>query len=54
MIGERIRDRVAASKRKETWMGGSVPVGYDVHERKLLVNREEKTFRESLWLYVHA
>ena len=41
VIGERIRDKVAASKRKGIWMGGSVPIGYDVRERKLLVNESE-------------
>ena len=41
VIGERIRDKVAASKRKGIWMGGSVPIGYDVRERKLLVNASE-------------
>ncbi|MGO9451294.1 MAG: recombinase family protein, partial [Candidatus Binataceae bacterium] len=41
VIGERIRDKVAASKRKGIWMGGSVPIGYDVRERKLLVNENE-------------
>ena len=41
VIGERIRDKVAASKRKGIWMGGSVPVGYDVRNRRLIVNSEE-------------
>ena len=41
VIGERIRDKIAASKRKGMWMGGSVPMGYDVRERKLLVNHDE-------------
>jgi site-specific DNA recombinase len=41
VIGERIRDKVAASKRKGMWMGGVVPMGYEVRERKLLVNRDE-------------
>ena len=41
VIGERIRDKVAASKRKGIWMGGSVPIGYDVRDRKLLVNESE-------------
>jgi site-specific DNA recombinase len=41
VIGERIRDKVAASKRKGIWMGGSVPMGYDIRERKLLVNYDE-------------
>jgi site-specific DNA recombinase len=41
LIGERIRDKVAASKRKGIWMGGPVPLGYDVHQRKLVVNPDE-------------
>ena len=35
IAGERIRDKVAASKRKGMWMGGNVPLGYDVKDRKL-------------------
>jgi DNA invertase Pin-like site-specific DNA recombinase len=38
---ERIRDKIAASKRKGMWMGGPVPLGYDVENRKLVVNRFE-------------
>jgi site-specific DNA recombinase len=41
VIGERIRDKVAASKRKGIWMGGVLPLGYDVHERKLVVKHDE-------------
>jgi DNA invertase Pin-like site-specific DNA recombinase len=41
VIGERIRDKVAASKRKGIWMGGVLPLGYGVHERKLVVNHDE-------------
>jgi DNA invertase Pin-like site-specific DNA recombinase len=41
VAGERIRDKIAASKRKGMWMGGMVPLGYDVKERKLVVNRKE-------------
>jgi site-specific DNA recombinase len=41
VIGERIRDKVAASKRKGIWMGGVAPIGYDVRERKLVVNEKE-------------
>ncbi|MEO7892220.1 MAG: recombinase family protein, partial [Vicinamibacterales bacterium] len=37
----RVRDKVAASKRKGMWMGGSVPLGYDVLDRKLVINRDE-------------
>ncbi len=41
VIGERVRDKIAASKRKGMWMGGYLPLGYDVVERKLIVNEEE-------------
>jgi site-specific DNA recombinase len=41
VIGERIRDKVAGSKRKGMWMGGTTPMGYDVRERKLVVNQHE-------------
>jgi DNA invertase Pin-like site-specific DNA recombinase len=41
VIGERVRDKVAASKRKGMWMGGCPPLGYDIVEKKLLVNPKE-------------
>ena len=41
VTGERIRDKIAASKRKGMWMGGTIPLGYDLKERKLIVNPEE-------------
>lgn len=41
IAGERIRDKIAASKAKGMWMGGSVPLGYDLRERKLIINDEE-------------
>jgi hypothetical protein len=41
IAGERIRDKVAASKKKGMWMGGNVPLGYDVTDRKLIVNESE-------------
>src|SRR6187401_2868709 len=41
VIGERIRDKIAASRRKGMWMGGFVPLGYDVKDRKLVVNEPE-------------
>ena len=41
IAGERIRDKIAASKAKGMWMGGNVPLGYDVMERKLIVNATE-------------
>jgi len=46
VTGERIRDKIAASKKKGIWMGGFVPLGYDAVERKLLINAQEaKTVR---------
>jgi site-specific DNA recombinase len=41
VTGERIRDKIAASKRKGMWMGGRVPLGYDLKDRKLIINRRE-------------
>jgi site-specific DNA recombinase len=41
VTGERIRDKIAASKRKGMWMGGAVPMGYDLEARKLVANAKE-------------
>jgi DNA invertase Pin-like site-specific DNA recombinase len=41
VTGERIRDKIAASKRKGLWMGGVPPLGYDVANRLLVVNESE-------------
>jgi DNA invertase Pin-like site-specific DNA recombinase len=41
VTGERIRDKISASKKKGMWMGGYPPLGYDVKERKLIVNEAE-------------
>lgn len=41
VTGERIRDKIAASKKKGMWMGGQPPLGYDVRDRKLVVNEKE-------------
>jgi DNA invertase Pin-like site-specific DNA recombinase len=41
VTGERIRDKIAASKKKGMWMGGYPPLGYDVKDRKLVVNETE-------------
>ncbi len=38
VTGERIRDKIAASKKKGMWMGGLPSLGYDVDDRKLVVN----------------
>ena len=41
VTGERIRDKIAASKKKGMWMGGNVPLGYTVVDRKLLIQEPE-------------
>ena len=41
VIGERIRDKVAASRRRGMWMGGTVPLGYRVENRKLVIDDRE-------------
>ena len=41
VTGERIRDKIAASKRKGIWMGGCPSIGYDVCDRRLVVNQAE-------------
>ena len=41
VTGERIRDKIAASKKKGMWMGGLPALGYDVQNRKLVVNEQE-------------
>lgn len=46
LSSERVRDKVAASRKKGKWMGGSVPLGYDSKDKKLVVNPSEaKTVR---------
>jgi site-specific DNA recombinase len=53
VIGERIRDKVAASKRRGMWMGGTAPIGYDVRQRKLEINQgEAKTVRDIFQRYL--
>src|SRR5258705_3128143 len=41
VTSERIRDKIAASKRKGLWVGGMVPLGYDTKDRKISVNEPE-------------
>ena len=53
VISERVRDKIAASKRKGMWMGGPVPLGYDVVARKLIPNdAEAETVRTIMRRYV--
>lgn len=52
VTGERIRDKFAASKKRGMWMGGNVPLGYDIKDRKLVVNKKEaETVRTIFGLY---
>ena len=41
VTGERIRDKIAASKRRGMWMGGTVALGYDVSDHRLVINPAE-------------
>jgi len=41
VTGERIRDKIAASKRKGLWVGGMVPLGYESRERTLVIHEQE-------------
>lgn len=41
VTGERIRDKIAASKRRGLWMGGIPPLGYDLRDRRLVLNKAE-------------
>jgi site-specific DNA recombinase len=43
VIGERIRDKVAASRKKGKWMGGWTPLGYEVRDRKLIIHEADAT-----------
>jgi site-specific DNA recombinase len=53
VTGERIRDKIAASKKKGMWMGGLPSLGYDVKDRKLIVNETEaETVRHIFQRYV--
>jgi len=52
MITERTRDKIAAARRRGKWTGGTVPLGYDVVDKKLVVNQAEATLvREVFDLY---
>jgi site-specific DNA recombinase len=49
VIGERIRDKFAASRRKGMWMGGWAPLGYEVRDRKLVVNEVDARLVKSIF-----
>jgi len=53
VTGERIRDKIAASKRKGMWMGGTPSLGYDVSDRRLVINAAEaETVRQIFQRYL--
>jgi DNA invertase Pin-like site-specific DNA recombinase len=53
VTGERIRDKIAASKKKGRWMGGFVPIGCSANERTLVINEPEAAkVREIFGLYL--
>jgi DNA invertase Pin-like site-specific DNA recombinase len=55
VIGERVRDKIAASKRKGIWVGGSVPLGYRAVNKKLeVVPKEAEVVRKIFSLYVEV
>lgn len=55
ITGERIRDKIAASKRKGLWMGGTTPMGYDTADRQLVVNpADARIVKEIFRLYLEA
>src|SRR3989442_4030656 len=52
VTGERIRDKIAASKKKGMWMGGVPPLGYECHDHKLIViDSEAETVRHIFQRY---
>jgi DNA invertase Pin-like site-specific DNA recombinase len=54
VTAERIRDKIAASRKKGMWMGGRVPFGYQVKERRLVINEEDaRNVRHIFERYLH-
>ena len=49
VIGERIRDKFAASRKRGMWMGGWAPLGYEVKDRKLVVNEQDAKLVRSIF-----
>src|ERR1700742_1015582 len=53
LASERVRDKIAASRKKGKWTGGTVPLGYDAKEKKLVINKSEaETVRTIFRLYL--
>lgn len=54
VTAERIRDKIAASRKKGMWMGGRVPFGYEVKDRRLVINEEDaRHVRHIFERYLH-
>ena len=54
VTSEPIKDKIEASRKRGMWMGGSIPLGYDNHDKKLFVNEEEaKTIRAIFNTYLN-
>jgi len=49
VTGERIRDKIAASKKKGLWMGGTTPIGYRVEDRRLVIIEEDADIVRSIF-----
>ncbi len=49
VTGERIRDKIAASKRRGVWMGGVPPLGYDLNSHRLVINATEAEVVRSIF-----
>lgn len=49
VIAERVRDKIAQSKAKGIWMGGAVPIGYDVINKNLIPNADEAKTVEHIY-----
>ena len=55
LASERVSDKVAASRKKGKWTGGTVPLGYDAKDKKLVINKTEaKTVRTIFQLYLES
>jgi site-specific DNA recombinase len=55
VIGERVRDKIAASKRRGLWVGGPIPLGYaTVNKRLVIVPKEAETVRTMFRLYLEC
>ena len=55
LASERVKDKIAASRKKGKWTGGTVPLGYEIRDRKLAINETEaQTVRTIFKLYLQA